>query len=131
MTRVLVIDDCEDLRMVVSELLDDEGFAVTLAADTEQALSELKHKPFDVVLCDLVMPLVANSAENACDSAMVGVHCINQISKEHPTLPIIAISGELTGNPLGAVKNFGASATLSKPFGREELLKTLSSVLQP
>ena len=130
MTRVLVIDDCEELAEVVQELLEGEGYGVELAFNSREALEKLASARngnigFDVVLCDLVLPLDEETARESVnhegDSAMVGAHCINQITAQYPGIPVIAISGELVGSPLSIVEKFGACKALSKPFGRARL----------
>ncbi len=133
MTRVLVVDDCEELTEILSELLKGEGYAVQIAHTTSDAMRHLERDTFDVVLCDLVLPLDEEPSPEArqheSDSAMVGAHCIHQVTQRYPNLPVIAISGELVGSPLSMMLQFGAKASLSKPFGRAELVKVVQSVL--
>lgn len=126
MTNILVIDDNKDMREIIYELLIDEGFSVSLADGPDAAMSFLSQSEFDLVICDLVMPIEAGQ-----ECAIVGVKTISRIVKEHPGLPVIAISGELTGTPLNHINTFGARNTLSKPFGREELLQKINTVLHP
>ena len=57
MTRVLVIDDCEELRLIVGDLLEDMGMEVFSAEDVKAAWKQLDSQSFYLVLCDLVMPL--------------------------------------------------------------------------
>jgi CheY-like chemotaxis protein len=133
MTRVLVVDDCEELTEILSELLEDAGYTVQVAYTTADAMNRLEQEVFDLVLCDLVLPLDEESSSESphheSDSAMVGAHCIHQMTQRYPALPVIAISGELVGGPLSVMQQFGAKASLSKPFGRAELVKVVQSVL--
>jgi CheY-like chemotaxis protein len=133
MTRVLVIDDCEELREVVRELLQDAGYLVELAEDSRTALSQMQNNRFDVVLCDLVLPLgnpaSASESDVGSDSAMVGMHCIHELSRRYPNVPVIAISGELVGSPLSIAHQFGAKGSLSKPFGVAELIDAVEGAL--
>jgi CheY-like chemotaxis protein len=129
MTRVLVIDDCEELTDILAELLKQDGFVVDVAHSSTDGLDKLQSSQFDAVLCDLVLPLESDEPESESDSAMVGAHCISEINTRFPGVPVIAISGELVGGPLSMVERFGARATISKPFGRTELLATLKGVL--
>ena len=131
MGRVLVIDDSEEFREVVADLLRDAGHEVRTVASPDEARVAWRASPCDVVLCDLVMP-VQHTEEDLIDdseSVMVGVHAIHQFSREFPGTPIVAVSGKLTGEPLKAVDKFGAFATLSKPFSREELLSVVNHAL--
>ena len=129
MTKVLVIDDCEEIRDIVHDMLADEGYEVSVAVDSNEAIAHLDTQGADLVLCDLVLPLGYEDALEENDSAMVGVHCINELARMYPTVPIIAISGELTGGALSAVECFGACTTLSKPFGRDELISVVQKAL--
>ena len=130
MTKILLIDDCEELRSAVRELLVGEGFDVRVAEGAEEGLTQCDSDTFDVVLCDLAMPLGGGEPFHTDTSAMVGVHAIYSLSQRFPELPIIAISGELTGAPLEAISRFGAVSSLSKPFGGQELLQTIDQALK-
>lgn len=135
MTRVLVIDDCEDFRESVFDILEDAGFEVAIADGPESAANTMQEQTFDVVLCDLVMPVdddefQSESAESQNDSAMVGVHTIHALAKKCPNVPIVAISGALTGAPLAAMRSFGAVKCLSKPFGRVDLLEAVDAAMR-
>lgn len=129
MTRVLVIDDCEEVCEIIAEILRGEGYDVGVAADGRTGLIALEVDTYDAVLCDLVLPLSDGSGDHDFDSAMAGAHCISEICRRHPTIPVIAISGELVGSPLSTVRKFGACATLSKPFGRHDLVGALNLAL--
>lgn len=130
MAKVLIVDDCEEMRELIGVLLLDGGHSVGTAESADQAFEQLAKEPFDLVLCDLVLPLSGpDEDEPESDSAMVGVHCINGIKQRYPHVPVVAISGELVGAPLEGVCNFGAVATLSKPFGRKELNAVVSQAL--
>jgi CheY-like chemotaxis protein len=132
MTRVLIIDDCEDFREMVYEILDDAGYAVEVADGPETALAHCEKWSFDLFLCDLVLPDQEDEyADDDSDSssAMVGVHTIQELSKRFPGTPVVAVSGELTGAPLAAMESFGAVRCLSKPFGRDELLSAIKGAL--
>jgi CheY-like chemotaxis protein len=127
MKKVLIIDDCEQLRDTVAAILDDAGYGVESVDSPEQAMESCKSKKFDLVICDLVMPVAEDDFDQGNSSAMVGVRAIHEISRTNPGLPIIAISGELTGAPLEAIQSFGAVRCLSKPFGRDDLLNALEA----
>lgn len=136
MTKILLIDDSEDLRLVVEELLEDMGLECQTAGDVSTAMQVLDESPIDVVLCDLVLPVEDGTEEDREEgepentSAMVGVHAIHNISQKFPSLPVVAISGALVGGPLESMKRFGALTTLSKPFGRDELQAVIEFALR-
>lgn len=134
MANVLLIDDCDELREMVEDLLSDEGHTVFSAAEPNAAEVACRDAKFDIILCDLVMPLPPSAGENEANetdahSAMVGVHAIKDLSSRYPNVPVVAMSGALTGEPLEMMRQFGAVNVLSKPFGRDELIKALSQAL--
>ncbi|KPK51708.1 MAG: hypothetical protein AMS22_10485, partial [Thiotrichales bacterium SG8_50] len=54
--RILVVDDEPDIRRLVQEILDDEGYRVTTAGDAADARTQVKSSPPDLVLLDIWMP---------------------------------------------------------------------------
>src|SRR5438105_6613215 len=55
-TRILVVDDEENLRHLLSKMLGQEGYDVTTASDGQEALRLVGEQSFDVALCDVRMP---------------------------------------------------------------------------
>jgi CheY-like chemotaxis protein len=130
MARVLVVDDCEEFREVISDFLAEAGYEVTPASDAEAAMDLCDKTRFDLVLCDLVLPCEAQEVlDEESGSAMAGVNVIFRLSKAHPEMPIVAISGHLTGSSLQGISRFGAVRCLSKPFSQEDLLQAVQSLL--
>lgn len=133
MAKILVIDDCAEFREAVNDLLCEEGYDVELAENSEAAMSLFEQKEFDLVVCDLALPLEGGDAEEGIEDdgcAMVGVHTIYSLSKKYPAMPIIAVSGQLTGKPLEAISKFGAVRCISKPFASEVFLKAVQEELE-
>lgn len=133
MSKILVIDDSEEFREVIQELLLEEGHDVSVAGSADQGLRMCELETFDLVFCDLVLPSDAPEDElfpdEENDSAMIGVHAIHNLAKNFPEMPIVAVSGQLTGAPLKALERYGAKKCLSKPFGRDVLLATVNELL--
>lgn len=127
--RILVVDDNDELLAVIGDILADAGYEVTVATNPDDAWVECDTKRFDMVFCDLVMPTEFDGASEGAGSAMVGVHAISEFKKRYPALPVVAISGQVAGEPLNGIRQFGASATIAKPFGRDELITTVESLL--
>ena len=130
MKKVLIIDDNEDLCTTVCDILEDAGYGVSIAHDPVIAKQLLSNDKFQLILCDLMMPYHDDpDLDELGGSVMVGVHAIRQFSTAFPNTPIVAISGEMTGNALDAIGTFGAADTLAKPFGRAQLLKTIERLI--
>lgn len=130
MANILLIDDCEEMRDMVSDMLEDAGFKVFTAESSEAAEEICKLTNFSLILCDLVMPVSEFQELSASmGSAMAGVHTVHKLATRYPKVPVVAISGALVGEPLETIRQFGARAVLSKPFGREELLRTVGEAI--
>jgi CheY-like chemotaxis protein len=105
--RVLVVEDHEDMRDALVEILRLEGYQVSWAADGRQALDEAKlHRP-DVILLDLMMPEMNGwqfRAEQVKDPDLADV-------------PVIVMSAYAS--------DMDAAASLPKPFLIEDMIETV------
>ncbi len=113
---VLIVEDEEDIRAAVAEILEDEGFEVVIATNGREALDELKHmgRPTLIVL-DLMMPV------------MNGHEFLASI-RDTPKLnavPVLVLTAVATEAPPGA------RDMLRKPFIVEELLEAVQRVCAP
>lgn len=115
--RILVVDDDPKLRNMLRRYLEQEGFAVALAADGAALRKALAERSFDLVLLDLVLPgedglLLARDIRAQSD------------------LPIIILSGK--GDTIDRVVGLevGADDYLAKPFHLRELLARVRTVLR-
>ena len=109
--RILVVDDEPGIRQIIARILVDEGYFVHQAGDGLEALELINagDVAMDVVVSDIVMP------------RLNGVELVQELSRSHPGLPIILISGfgteELTRRGIAA-----PCAVLPKPFPPERLI---------
>lgn len=120
MSSILVVDDDTQVLDVMSEMLRLEGHKVSVAENGRQAVDQMREAQFDLVITDLIMP------------EKEGLETIADIRKGQTDLPIIAISGGGRVGPmdyLETAKFIGADATLAKPFGRQELISTVTDLL--
>jgi DNA-binding response OmpR family regulator len=120
LARILVIDDDEALRQVVSAILQSAGYAVATAANGQEGLDQLAAGRFEVVLTDLIMP------------EKEGLETIREVRRRDATIKIIAMSGGGFGDSrtyLGLAEKLGAHLTLPKPFSGTELLACVAAVI--
>lgn len=110
--RVLVIEDDEDLLALVSLLLQEDGFAVEIAANGREALDSLARQLPDVILLDMKMPIM-NGPEFARELEVRYGH----------QAPIIVLTAAADAHRRAA--EVGADAWLGKPFDPEVLLSTV------
>lgn len=122
MTRstILIVDDDQLIRETARRLLVGAGYEVSDAEDGRAALALYQAERSDVVLTDLVMPV------------MEGLETIRALHRVDPDVRIIAMTGaspERAETYLGVAKDFGARGILRKPFTKNELLAAVAEVL--
>lgn len=115
--RILVVDDDEQLRALLVLVLEGEGYPVTVAADAESAIAEVKRGSTDLVVLDISL--------GADDGRIV----LSQI-RELGELPVILISGkgDTADRVLGL--RLGADDFLPKPFSPVELVARVESIMR-
>ena len=120
MARVLVIDDEEGIRTIVTKVLASAGHEVTEARDGAAAWAMLERQAVDLVVTDLYMP------------EMDGIE-LSQRLRQLPARPaVVAMSGGGFGRQVDVLEvaaHLGAAATLPKPFTREALLGAVARAL--
>lgn len=120
MARVLLIDDDEFFRSMVSAVLRSTGHEVVEAADGPQGLDRHRVGGFNLVITDLIMP------------EKEGIETIVELCRREPSLPIIAMSGSGRFSPQGyldVAAKVGARLVLAKPFSTSELLAVVDRLL--
>ena len=117
--KILIIDDEEDIRESLSDIIKDEGFEVVVAENAVKA-REIKSKiRFDLILLDIWMP--------DCD----GISLLKQWAKDKEiNCPVIMMSGHGTIDTAIEATKIGAFDFLEKPISLQKLLKTISLALK-
>lgn len=121
LSRILVVDDDEQVRELVQSLLTECGYDITIATDGQAAIRQYREVPFDLVITDLVMP------------DMEGIELIRELRGLDPLVKIIAMSGGLRGATetyLKTAKLMGAQHVLAKPFAVDDLFTIVSAALE-
>jgi diguanylate cyclase (GGDEF)-like protein len=106
---ILVVDDEESTREVVTLMLRNIGFEVHSVGSGNDALDELRRKPYTFLLTDIRM------------DGMDGLELIRQSRNDHPDVCAIAMTGYLMEYKYVDVVNAGATDFINKPFNIEEL----------
>ena len=119
MQRILIIDDDEQVRTLLRDILTFEGFSVIEAGDGAVGLKLYREQPTDLIMTDLIMP------------EKEGLETIMALRKEFPNVRIIAMSagGSRGHSYLPTAKMLGAAQTLSKPFLRQEAVDAVRKTL--
>ena len=110
--EVLVVDDEEDIRDLVSGVLQDEGYAVRTAGDSSAALDAIKDRRPSLVLLDVWLQ----------GSRLDGLQLLQQLKHNDPSLPVLMISGHGNLDTAVAAVREGAVDFIEKPFEAGHLL---------
>jgi len=118
MADILIVDDEIGVRELLSEVLQDEGYSVSLAENAAQARDLHASKHHDVVLLDIWMP------------DMDGVSLLKEwAAQQRLTVPVIMMSGHATIETAVEATRIGAIDFLEKPIALTKLLQTIESAL--
>lgn len=118
MKKILVVDDNEELRANLAEVLKGAGYHTDEAATGREAIEKASAEEFHAILLDLMMP------------KMNGIAALSELRRICPWTKIIMITAFATvENAIDAIKK-GASDYLSKPFKIEDILSVISRVLE-
>lgn len=118
--RILVIDDDEQMRTLLRQVMEWAGHEVFEAGDGRAGMLKQRKERVDLVITDLIMP------------EQEGLETITSLKKEYPRVKIIAISGGGRIGPeayLPAAQELGADRVFSKPFDVRELAATVKELL--
>ena len=118
MTRVLIVEDNQDLAFGLRNNLEIEGYAVDVAADGPSGLAAARDRRPDLVVLDLMLP------------GMDGYRVLRQLRTEGLTMPVLILTarGEEADKVLGF--RLGADDYVTKPFGVLELLARVEALLR-
>ncbi|MFH1766098.1 MAG: response regulator [Gemmatimonadota bacterium] len=116
MARILIVDDEEMDRVLLSEILHQAGHEPRFAPNGQAALKIWKASDIDLVITDIVMP------------ELNGLELLEALREEDPWVRVIAISG-ITAKKLNEAARAGALAILTKPIDPRELLLEINRAL--
>ena len=119
-TEILIIDDNADIRNILNDLISDAGYKTRVAANYNQALTEIDKKLPDVAIIDVKLDKGDND----------GIKLLSHIKKKNKDIPVIIISGH--ANIEMAVKSLksGAFEFIQKPFDQERLMNFINRAVE-
>jgi PAS domain S-box-containing protein len=115
--RILVVDDEEDIRTLVAEILEDSGYHTMIARGGAEAIEMVQANPFDLVVTDLGMPVVS------------GWDVAREAHRVSPDVRLLLLTGWGSTLDPREVERNGIDRTLKKPFEMNVLLKAVHELL--
>ncbi len=117
---ILIVDDSESIREVVSFTLKNEGYDVLVGVDGKDALKFLDGSHIDLIITDLHMP------------EMNGIEFIKSVraTDQYKRIPILFLTTESQASKKMEAKEAGATGWIIKPFVPAKLIAALKKVLR-
>ena len=121
MKTVLIVDDDESMRKIVSRRVESWGYAVIVAADGAEAIQRVGSDRPDLVLLDVMMP------------GLDGLEVCRRLTHDPASrrIPVILISAKATQISDAQVEASGAFASLQKPYDPSDLQRRIAEALKP
>ncbi len=107
--RILVVDDDEWIREVITRVLVRHHYQVNMAPSAEAALGMLRYSSYDLIISDMRM------------EGMSGLELTAQVARTHPNLPVILITALADTDLMRVALRCGASDYIAKPFSTETI----------
>ena len=116
--KILAVDDNEQIREILSEMLSRFGFECSTAANGREALDLMHKEDFPLVLTDMRMP------------EMGGIELLHEIKKNYPDTDVISVTGYDANYTFTDVIRAGASDFILKPFAEDEVEAKINRVIR-
>ena len=120
MSDILIVDDERDIRELIADILQDEGYETRLAANSETCMALIAEQPPGLLILDIWLK----------DSRMDGIDILRTVKRDVPEVPVVIISGH--GNieiAVAAIKQ-GAYDFIEKPFNIDQLLVVIRRAME-
>ncbi|SFH35324.1 two-component system, NtrC family, nitrogen regulation response regulator NtrX [Palleronia marisminoris] len=120
MGDILIVDDERDIRELVADILEDEGYTCRKASNSGECMAEIEKEPPSLMILDIWLK----------DSDMDGIDILKIAKRDYPGMPVIIISGH--GNieiAVAAIKQ-GAYDYIEKPFNIDQLMVVIGRAME-
>jgi len=117
-TRILIVDDDENIRKVLTTILEDEGYDVESVDTAKKAIERTRRKFYNLALIDIRLP------------DMEGIELLTKMKNTTPKIRKIIITGYPTLQNAVEAVNRGADAYIMKPFDMEKVLEAMKDQLK-
>ena len=118
--EILIVDDNADIRNILNELIIDAGYKTRIAANYNQALSEIDKKMPDVAILDVKLDKGDND----------GIELLSHIKSKNKDVPVIIITGHANVEMAVNSLKHGAFEFIEKPFDQNRLLNFIKRAVE-
>jgi signal transduction histidine kinase len=116
--HILVVDDEDQVRAVLSTLLGRAGHTIAQAADGQEVVERCAHEQWELIISDMTMP------------QLDGPDMIQQLRAQGIVTPVILLTGRVDGEGLARARSSDACTVLTKPFDAATLIAAVTAALE-
>ncbi len=120
--QILAVDDNQDIRELVVQMLSSEGYDILTAKDGVEALEIMKSRTFDIVLLDVMMPVKS------------GIEVLTEMRSSKDSqiknLPVVMITAKSMIDDIETALSAGATSYIVKPFRAAALKQKIRDILE-
>ena len=120
MNDILIVDDERDIRELISDILQDEGYSTRLAKNSDECMKLVEENPPALMVLDIWLK----------DSNMDGIDILKTIKREKPSIPVVIISGHGNIEIAVAAIRQGAYDFIEKPFNIDQLMVVVRRAME-
>jgi len=120
MSDILVVDDERDIRELICDILEDEGFATRRAGTSDECMAELNKAAPGLMILDIWLK----------DSSMDGIDILKHVKLDNPDVPVVVISGHGNIEIAVAAIRQGAYDFIEKPFNIDQLMVVIRRAME-
>ena len=117
-TVILIIEDDQNQRKTLTDILAAKGYETLVAADGAAGLAVLQENPVNLVLTDLGLPDI------------YGIDILSEVKSLYPTIEVIILTGMATVDSAVEATNLGAFSYLRKPYDIDQLLLQIQRAIE-
>ncbi len=120
MSDILIVDDERDIRELVSDILEDEGYATRLVGNSDDCMAAINQEPPSLLILDIWLK----------DSRMDGIDILKTVKRDNPDVPVVIISGHGNIEIAVAAIRQGAYDFIEKPFNIDQLMVVVRRAME-
>ncbi len=115
--ELLIVDDNEGVRHLVSRWLERAGFSVSQAKDGAEAMEVIRSSPPDVVLADIRMPKIN------------GLELARMVKRDFPSIKVVLMTAYSSPQTIAQARREGVDDYLEKPFTQDQVERVARAVM--
>lgn len=117
-SKILIVDDQMGIRLLLKEILKNEGYEIEEATTGKEAIDQISVNSFDLMILDYKLPI------------MDGTEVLEKLEKDNVEIPAIVMSGLVENIASEAMKSKLVKSVIAKPFNINEFVEKVHDIVR-